>query len=137
MCNDLNFGIVNGRFGSDQKIGQFTFIKPGNRGQSTVDYAITSSCLFPYILDFRIDPFDSCMSDIHLPLCLEVNFKKQAEHSPEETNQKYSSIKFKSSWKAEKKDEYVSLLFKNNFYKNTKPQIFLNLKNILEAQYHV
>ena len=114
LCNDLNFGIVNGRFGSDQKIGQFTCIKPGNRGQSTVDYAITSSSLFPYILDFRIDTFDSCMSDIHLPLCMDLNLKKQAEHFQEETSQKYSTIKFKSSWKAEKKVEYVAAFSQNS-----------------------
>ena len=114
LCNDLNFGIVNGRFGSDKKLGQFTCVKSGNRGNSTVDYVITSSSLFPYILDFRIDPFDSCMSDIHLPICFELNLQKQAEHIQEETNQKYSTIKFKSTWKVEKKEEYISAFSQNS-----------------------
>jgi hypothetical protein len=48
------------------------------------------------------------MSDIHLPLCMEVDLKKQTDHFKEEINQKYSNIKFKSSWKLDKKSEYVA-----------------------------
>ena len=106
MCNDLNFGIVNGRFGHDKKIGQFTCEKPGDRGRSTVDYAVTSTSLFPYISDFWIDSFDSCMSDIHLPICLEINIKKHVEKADQETNQKFSNVKFKSTWQTEKMADY-------------------------------
>ena len=54
------------------------------------------------------------MSDIHLPLCMEVNFKKQTELFQEEVNQKYSTIKFKSSWKSEKRTEYVAAFSQDN-----------------------
>ena len=111
MCNDLNFGIVNGRFGQDKMVGQFTCVK--TIGQSTVDYAIISSSLFPYVSDFWIDAFDSCMSDVHLPICLELNIKKQAEKTQEAAIQKYSSIKFKSTWQAEKKSDYQSAFSPN------------------------
>ena len=37
---------------------------------STIDYAILSMELFPNVDDFYVDILDTCMSDVHCPICL-------------------------------------------------------------------
>ena len=66
MCRDFSLNIVNGRFGNDKKEGKFTCLKP--TGHSVVDYAVVSNCLLPFIVNFHIDVFDRCMSDVHVPV---------------------------------------------------------------------
>ena len=99
MCNDLNFCMLNGRAGQDKKVGQFTCVK--SVGQSTVDYAITSSSLFPFISDFWIDEYDCCLSDVHLPVCMKLEIKQEMEKI-QVSDQKYENLQFKSTWKTEK-----------------------------------
>ena len=72
LCRNVDVKIVNGRFGNDYENGNFTCYKPN--GKSTVDYAIASPCLFPKIIDFTVDMFDPCLSDVHCPICLALNF---------------------------------------------------------------
>ena len=104
LCNDLNLCIVNGRFGQDKSVGQCTCVKTS--GQSLVDYAIVSSSLFPSITDFYVDKFDSCMSDVHLPLCVTLDVKTEAKKVQDFQDQKYDTLEYKSSWKNEKKVDY-------------------------------
>ena len=47
---DLN--IVNGRFGSDKALGDFTCLK--NNGSSVIDFVVLSSILMPNILSFEV-----------------------------------------------------------------------------------
>ena len=55
-------------------VGDFTCHKPN--GTSTIDYVIASPCIFPTIVDFTVDNFDSTLSDVHSPICLTLNFVK-------------------------------------------------------------
>ena len=100
LCKDLNLCIVNGRFGQDNGVGQCTCVKTS--GQSLVDYAIVSSSLFTSITDFYVDKFDSCMSDVHLPLCITLDVKTEAKKVHNFQDQKYDTLEYKSSWKNEK-----------------------------------
>ena len=104
LCNDLHFCILNGRFGQDKGVGQYTCIK--TRGQSLVDYAIVSSSLFPSVLDFYIDKFDSCMSDAHLPVCVTLEVKQEAKKVQDLPDLKYDTLDYRASWKNEKKIDY-------------------------------
>ena len=52
LCSDLNFHILNGRYGGDKNIGNFTCLK--TIGQSIVDYAVISSSSLPLLSNFYI-----------------------------------------------------------------------------------
>ena len=45
------------------------------QGQSTIDYAIMSMELFPKTSYFYIDTLDTCMSDVHCPVCIVLSCK--------------------------------------------------------------
>ena len=104
LCNDLNFGILNGRFGNDKKTGQFTCIK--TVGQSLVDYIIVSTSLFNSVENFYVDVYDSCMSDVHLPVCTTLKIENEFKKPNESVNIKYKNLEYRSTWKAEKKNDY-------------------------------
>ena len=105
LCRDLNFKIVNGRFGTDSMIGQFTCLKP--TGKSLVDYALVSDCLLPCICNFYVDTFDRCMSDVHVPLCLNIKITNQAKNTdPSPPYQNTETRKFSSVWKPELKGAF-------------------------------
>ena len=74
-------------------------------GQSTVDYAITSAPLFPFISDFWIGDYDCCMSDVHLPVCLNLSIQQEVEKI-QVADEKCERVEFKSGWKSEKKNDY-------------------------------
>jgi hypothetical protein len=105
LCNDLNFGIVNGRFGEDKNVGQLTCIK--SVGHSTVDYAVVSTSLFPSISNFCVDTFDACLSDIHMPICLNVELPLACTTANHIVPENCEKIKFKSFWKNEKKSDFM------------------------------
>ena len=77
LCKSLNITIVNGRFGKDKGVGKFT-CQSHNKGFSTIDYAIASPSMLPYISDFYVDLLDKCLSDCHSPICLTLNFETEA-----------------------------------------------------------
>ena len=52
MAKSFDLNIVNGRFGSDFKVGDFTFNGP--LGSSTIDYILVSDSITPHILDFSV-----------------------------------------------------------------------------------
>ena len=65
LCQGLNLKIVNGRLGSDKYLGGSTCQKTNG---SVIDYVIVCEDMLPYVSDFNIEMFDSCMSDVHSPL---------------------------------------------------------------------
>ena len=80
LCQIFNFTILNGRFGADKGVGEHTCTTA--RGQSVIDYILMSSEMLPIIKDFRVDAFDSCLSDTHCPLRMTlIGQKLQSETS--------------------------------------------------------
>ena len=67
--------IVNGRFGNDAGMGNFTCINAN--GQSVIDYMIMSPSLLPSITSFEVDVLDKCLSDVHCPLVMHIMFKEE------------------------------------------------------------
>ena len=114
LCNDLNFGIVNGRFGEDKNVGQLTCIK--SVGHSTVDYAVVSTSLFPSISNFCVDTFDACLSDIHMPICLNVELPLACTTANHIVPENCEKIKFKSFWKNEKNQTLCKPFQNPTFY---------------------
>lgn len=112
LCRDFNLNIVNGRFGSDQNLGQFTCIKP--TGRSVVDYALVSNYLLPSISNFKIDVFDPCMSDVHVPICLDLKITQASNIVQNPQNgKKWEQIKFKPQWKPESKNDFINSFDQN------------------------
>ncbi len=75
ILKGLNLKIVNGRFGSDTGVGEYTcHVSSGKKlvGKSTVDYVIVSPALMPIISDFYIDSLDKCLSDAHCAICVSL-----------------------------------------------------------------
>ena len=68
LCKISDLKIVNGRIGTEKSFGNYTCHT--TKGQSTIDYVVMSMELFPKTMDFYIDTLDSCMSDVHCPVCL-------------------------------------------------------------------
>ena len=73
LCKMPDQKIVNGRIGKD-KYGEYTC--QTKKGQSTIYYAIMSIELFHKTNDFYIDTLDTCMSDVHCPVCIVFSCKK-------------------------------------------------------------
>ena len=72
LCKGLDMKIINGRFGNDQGAGDFTCQNAS--GKSVVDYAIASTFLFQKLINFQIDTFDKCLSDVHTPIWVTLKF---------------------------------------------------------------
>ena len=124
MCKELDLRIVNGSYGSDAQVGDFTCRKP--TGNSCVDYCIMSSCLLPSISNFSVDTFDRCMSDVHSPICLELKNVQVVKNTPL-SHENHEKITYKSSWKPESKTEY-----QNSFVEN---DIMALSENILSREF--
>ena len=73
LCHSSDLQIVNGRVGEDRGIGKLTCYNT-NGGTSTIDYIVASDLLFPNITNFEVDIFDSCMSDVHCPVTMTLNY---------------------------------------------------------------
>ena len=71
FCRATGLKLVNGRYGEDKGIGDFTCY---NNGKSVIDYAIVSPVLMPKISTFEIDTFCSCLSDTHCPVSVSFSF---------------------------------------------------------------
>ena len=117
LCRLFNVKIANGRLGKDAGVGEYTCQTA--RGQSTIDYAILSSELFPLIKDFEVDDFDRCLSDAHRPIKLtlvrpssEVNARgvvreeDRVEHGIVCDGDDRRLLRLKVAWKADMKSEY-------------------------------
>ena len=71
LCQALDLKIVNGRFGSDRGVGDFTCYN-NKGGCSVIDYTIVSPVLFKNIRQFSVDQFDPCLSDVHCPIVIQL-----------------------------------------------------------------
>ena len=125
LCKACGLRIINGRFGKDLNVGNFTCIT-GN-SCSVIDYILTDVDIFSSIIDFEVK---ERLESIHLPVCLTLSLSDNSftdcNRNPV-TNQyvSYSRLKFI----AEKKDEYVqrvvhelnreSINFRNNIANNS------------------
>ena len=96
LCKSVNMRIVNGRFGTDKKLGKITCFT--HNGESTVDYLITEHENFSLLSEFRI--YDFNMFSNHAPLLFNFKINSISNTQPEE----YISFK----WKNEHKDDFVS-----------------------------
>ena len=72
LCKTYNFCIVNGRKTGDH-VGNFTSFQPG--GNSVIDYAIVSQCLYQNVLTFRVGDFIPWISD-HCAIHFSVDIKQ-------------------------------------------------------------
>ena len=103
LCKSCGLRIVNGRFGKDSNVGNFTCIT-GN-SCSIIDYLLTEVKLFSRISDFEVK---ERIESIHLPICLSLALSDNS-YSEGKRNQvliqyaSYSRIKFIQ----DKKDECV------------------------------
>ena len=88
LCKNFNLNIVNGRFGDDKGVGDYTCYK-SDVGISVIDYAIISDCLIPQVSNFSIGIFDKALSDVHCPLFLELisnDVNVECENTSENAN---------------------------------------------------
>ena len=76
ICRGFNLIIVNGRVGTDKRIGDLTCANA-----STIDYCVASPELFDAFNDFFVDVFDPLLSDKHSPVILKManlmSYKKE------------------------------------------------------------
>ena len=72
ICKSFDLSIINGRFGDDKEIGDYTCLNK-NGGCSAVDYAFVSNDIFENVMNFNVDTFDKCLSDVHCPITLSLH----------------------------------------------------------------
>ena len=87
-CKMSDLKIANGRIGKDRGIGNYTCHT--TNGNNTIDFAILSMELFPYVDDFYVDILDKCMSDVHCPICLEMICKPTVSIKNEEEEREFN-----------------------------------------------
>lgn len=112
LCKSFDLRILNGRFGDDKNVGDFTCHT--SQGKSVVDYIITSDCLLPHVIDFKVDVFDKCLSDVHSPLCLSM--RKEIKVVTEKTSNVIPSTidsgktfkNFRCKWKPGIEKDFIS-----------------------------
>ena len=68
LCKMSDLKIANGRMGKDRGIGNYTCHT--TNGNSTIDFAILSMELLPYVDDLYVYILDKCMSDVHCPIVM-------------------------------------------------------------------
>jgi hypothetical protein len=125
LCISQNLLIVNGRVGDDAGVGKLTC-----KNASCVDYVLCSPEIFEYISHFSIGAFDDCISDVHCPIFMNVDYDScstNANLEPQDNlkkNLKNNETKnfMKPTWKA----QYAS-----DFAQNINEQSIADVKSIL------
>ena len=87
ICKSSNLNIVNGRFGKDRGIGNYTnFKKTGensaHEGVGVVDYCLVSNDLVNLVVDFEVDTFDRMLSDVHAPIIVSLKWNAKKTTDP-------------------------------------------------------
>ena len=72
ICKYFDLSVVNGRFGDNKEIGNYTCYNK-NGGRSAVNYAIVFNNIFENVMNFNVDIFDNCLSDVHCPITLSLH----------------------------------------------------------------
>ena len=121
--------IANGRIRRDRDTGNYTCHT--SKGKSTIDYAILSMELYPYIVDFYVDIFDKSMSDVHCPICLVMSCNGELPSGKVNDcidNSKYSvSNNVRCKWNEEMSEQYTlafNLETIENFQNHLRNNIF-------------
>ena len=131
FCQSLDLKIVNGRCGSDKRVGNLTCHKPN--GSSTIDYCIVSTELLPQIREFSVGKVDKCLSDVHCPISLRLeqsNCATAYESPPDITEEPTTDhTTFKKQWIPENKFD-----FHNSF--DSEEILLLNseIRNLIDQQ---
>ena len=119
LCKMSDLKIANGRMGKDRGIGNYTCHTTD--GNSTIDFAILSMELFPYVDDFYVDILDKCMSDVHCSICLVMICKPTVlikNDNCMHTDIKYEMDKrITCKWKPELDNQYLSSFNMRNIQK--------------------
>ena len=109
LCKMSDLKIVNGRIGRDRDTGNYTC--HSSNGKSTIDYAVLSMELYPHIVDFYVDIFDKCMSDVHCPICLVMSCNSDVSTDKANDcidNSKYSvTTNVRCRWNEEMSEQYT------------------------------
>ena len=98
VCSTFNIHIMNGRCGNDIEKGDFTYI--GNNGASLIDYIISSSVLFDYVIEFSIK---SRTESDHLPITLSV---KTDLTRPTDASDKKVNTAYRFYWESNKVEQF-------------------------------
>ena len=114
LCRSLDLKFMNGKFGSDYKIGEYTC--SSSSGKSVVDYAIGSPGLLTRVSDFAVENFDACLSDVHMPICVQLQLDKSPVNQTKAHDQSSDSdclLKnqcVRSKWNPDCKVEFCNAL---------------------------
>ena len=113
LCKSMSVYIFNGRLGSDAHIGMCTC-----NGSTVVDYIIGSQYLMGNASQFKVDPFDALLSDVHCPLCLSLTLKScsvfnEPSASTLSLGQRCDSLKVKR-WDNNKSEQFAERLANYN-----------------------
>ena len=128
LCKSFDLRILNGRLGDDKNIGNFTCHK--TNGKSVVDYIIVSDCVLPFVINFKVDIFDKCLSDVHTPLCLTMRTEAQiipkntATFATPNTGESKVIKNYKCRWKPGIEQD-----FKSNFSVESIENLSNNIQN--------
>ena len=102
FCKLTGYVMLNGRFGRDQDVSEYTCIN--TRGRSVVDYILCRPVYFPYLTDFEIMP-PSIHSD-HFPLRLNVKFN----YTPHVDIRNTGNVRERRlKWDPCKKQEFINM----------------------------
>ena len=101
FCRKNNMHIVNDRVGKDKLIGECTC-----QDVSMIDYFLSSSKLFFYILDFEINTFTPNLSDVHSQqhISLKIPEKENALTADENERSERNQAR---KWCSENSQEYL------------------------------
>ena len=108
ICQALDFKIINGRIGSDKYRGNPTCYKST---PSMIDYVVVNDEMLRFLIDFDIDMFDQCLSDVHCPMRFVLKFNNSlankdllvVNQSPNDTSY-YTVVE----WSRDKIPDYVA-----------------------------
>lgn len=137
LCVNTGLRIVNGRYGSDSEVGNYTCIS--ELSASTIDYIIIDEDISKYITDFQVE--DS-LESINMPLALDLQFwfGKDVEHN--DLNETHNINPPKFTWNSEKQQNYnnqlrINLECMSDDFHNAiaNRNIEVPLKLLLEAVY--
>lgn len=105
FCKQTNLRIVNGRFGSDKDIGKFTCHT--HRGESVVDYVLTSTDILPLIRSFDVGEPNILSDHSVISFSLSSNYEFSQEN---ETDENLESVQYKYVWDPTLINEYINRL---------------------------
>ena len=136
LCKMSDLKITNGRIGRDKSHGDYTCYT--SQGKSAIDFGVVSMELFPHIIDFYIDVFDKCISDVHCPICLVLSSDRNVSCERVDTSIDSNNSDFivknntRCKWNDKLSNEYI-LSFNIDQINNLNVQ----LKNTLSSMSHV